>query len=54
MISVAEVEDRFYSNLPVREDEMVIIPFANNDGTFGVRSEPAQVYYDMLKYMTEH
>ena len=54
MISVAEVEDRFYSNLPVREDEMVEIPFVNNDGSFGFRSEPAQVYYDMLKYMTEH
>ena len=51
MISVAEVEDRFYSNLPVREDEMVIIPFANNDGTFGVRSEPCA---GLLRYAKIH
>lgn len=55
ILSVDEVEERFYSNLPVREDEMVEVPFVINDGiTMGRRVEPAKVYYDMLRYASLH
>ena len=54
MLTVDAVEQRFYQKTGVRDDEMVIIPFVNNDGSFGSRIEPANVYYDMLKYVSEH
>ena len=55
ILSIDEVEQRFYQNLPVNDDDMVEIPYViNNETSFGTRSEPASVHYEMLKYVAEH